>query len=100
MPAYLISQTEEILDLEGLRLYVEAVMPIMARYGARSIVNSFSIERLDGEGPTPLAAGVVEFPDLENLRAFWTSKDHVPLLELRNRSVRTSLLIADVPPEE
>ena len=100
MSAYLISQTEEILDLEGLRLYVEAVIPLMARYGGRSIINSFAIERLDGEGPMPLSAGVVEFPSLESLRAFWTSTEHAPLLELRHRSVRTSLIIADVPPEE
>jgi uncharacterized protein (DUF1330 family) len=100
MPAYLISQTEEILDLEGLRLYVEAVMPLLGRYGGKSIVNSYEIERLEGDAPAPLSAGVLEFPSIETLRAFWTSTEHAPLLELRGRSVRTSLIIADVPPEE
>ena len=100
MPAYLIANTEEILDLEGMRLYVEGVVPLMAAYGGKYIVSSFAIERLEGEAPAPLAAAVAEFPSLERLRAFWTSREHAPLKELRHRSMRVNLIIADVPARE
>jgi len=100
MPAYLISGVDEILDLEGLRIYVERVVPLMAVYGGKYILSSFAIERLEGKAPAPLSAGVIEFPSLEKLRAFWSSDEHAPLLEIRRRSVRTNLIIADVPNEQ
>jgi uncharacterized protein (DUF1330 family) len=100
MPAYLIANTEEIFDLEGMRLYVEGVIPLMAAYGGKYVVSSFAIERLEGTEPVPLAAAVAEFPSLEKLRAFWTSKEHAPLKELRHKSMRVNLIIADVPGQE
>lgn len=100
MPAYLIANTEEIFDLEGLRLYVERVVPLMATYGGKYIISSFAIEQLEGASPAPLAAAVAEFPSLERLRAFWASDEHAPLLKLRHRSMRLSLIIADVPAED
>jgi uncharacterized protein (DUF1330 family) len=97
MPAYLISCTEEILDLEGFRLYVEQVASIIASFGGKYLVSSFDIERIAGEGPAPLSAAVIEFPSLERLRAFLASDDVAPLVGPIRRSMRLNLIIANVP---
>jgi uncharacterized protein (DUF1330 family) len=97
VPAYIVAQVEELMDMDGLQQYIQQVIPLMERFGGRYIISSFAVEVLEGDGPA-LAVAVSEFPSIEQLQAFWGSPDYVPLLALRNRSARVRLLAANAPP--
>jgi uncharacterized protein (DUF1330 family) len=99
MPAHGIVQIEEVLDPAGLQQYVEQVVPLMAQFGGRYIITSFQTEPLEG-GWHPQGIAVVEFETADQLRAFWNSPEYEPLRQLRQRSVRTRIIMADTPVTE
>lgn len=96
MPAYIIAQVEEVLDPEGLQEYIGRVIPLMEQYSGHYIITSFQVEPLEGERH-PLGLAVAEFPSREQIRAFWDSDEYTPLRELRQRSVRARISLADAP---
>lgn len=96
MPAYLLALVDEVLDPAGLEQYVQQVIPIMAKFGGRYTVTSFAVEALEGN-TSAQGAAVAEFPSLDAARGFWNSDEYAPLKEVRKRSVRVKILLADVP---
>ena len=98
MPAYIVALVEEVRDAAGIQQYAAGAAELMARFGGRYLFASFGPRSLEGEGAVPQVIAVSEFPDAGQIEAFWRAAEYVPLRELRQRSARVRIYLADVPP--
>jgi uncharacterized protein (DUF1330 family) len=81
MVAYLALQSF-VSDEAQYRKYVEAVNPLLARFGAKLVARRASIEVLEGEhDQRPVS--ILAFPDMEAIHAFWSSPDYAAIKKLR-----------------
>jgi uncharacterized protein (DUF1330 family) len=67
------------------------VPAVIAAYGGRYLVRGGALERLEGDG-TLQRVVVLEFPDMARLRAFDQSPEYRPLIAMRLRTARATLL--------
>ena len=97
MPAYIVALVDEVRDPAGLQQYAGAAAQLMARFGGRYLFASFGPQALEGDA-APQAIAVSEFPDASRIQAFWRAPEYDPLRELRQRSARVRIYLADAPP--
>jgi len=90
MAAYIFASVE-ISDPVAYEDYRKRVPAIIAAYGGRYLVRGGAVERLEGDAPQNRLV-ILEFPDMTQLKAFYTSAEYQPLLAIRKRAARTSLL--------
>lgn len=90
MPAYLFASLQ-ITDPAAFEEYRRRVPAAIAHYGGRYLVRGGSFEVLEGDAPGSRLV-IVEFPDMSRLKAFYNSAEYQPLLELRIRSAKSTLL--------
>jgi uncharacterized protein (DUF1330 family) len=93
MRAYLIANIE-VTDPAGYQEYRERVPPTLAAHGGRFIVRGGTIDVLEATWvPTRLV--IIEFPSMAALKSWYDSPAYRPLIELRNRNARSSLVAVD-----
>ena len=93
MPAYVIADVE-VTDPDAYSGYTAGVPASVARFGGRFLVRGDSVERLEGDWD-PARVVVIEFPDMDSLRAWWDSDEYRALAEIRRSASRGSLLAVD-----
>ena len=98
MPAYIVALVEEVIDPAGLQQYAGGAAELMARFGGRYLFASFGPQPLEAAGVPPQVIAVSEFPDAGQIHSFWRSAEYTPLRELRQRSARVRIYLADAPP--
>ena len=93
MTAYLLADVD-VHDADAYRDsgYLEAAMSTAAAHGGRYIVRGGATEVLEGDRQ-PNRTVVIEFPSMDDLRAWYTSDEYAPWIEVR-RSLSESSLIA------
>ncbi|MBI5255112.1 MAG: DUF1330 domain-containing protein [Burkholderiales bacterium] len=97
MTAY-IHGNIEVTDPVAYEEYRRQVPAIIAAYGGRYLVRGGSTEVLEGD-VQPLRQVILEFPDLAAAKAFYTSPEYRPLIAIRQRAARGSLVAIDgLPP--
>ena len=89
MPAYVIAGIE-VTDPEAYRGYTSQVPGIVERFGGKFVVRGGQAENLEGEAPRRLI--VLEFPNVERARAFYTSPEYQKIIPIRQRNAKTSFL--------
>jgi uncharacterized protein (DUF1330 family) len=90
MPAYLIAHIE-ITDPTGYEEYRKRVPQVVAEHGGRFLARGGTVTVLEG-GWQPKRLVVIEFPDMAALKAFYDSPAYRPLIEMRNRASKGSLI--------
>jgi uncharacterized protein (DUF1330 family) len=70
------------------------VTAIIAAHGGRYLVRGGQVEPLEGDA-NPRRVVVLEFPSMVQLRAFYDSPEYRPLIAIRQRSSRSSLLAVE-----
>lgn len=93
MPAYLIAEIE-VTDPAVYEDYKKLTPSAIARYGGRFLVRGGKIEAREG-GWSPQRLIVVEFPSLEQARAFYDSPEYAPALAIRKRAAKSRLLLVE-----
>ena len=93
MAAYIIASVE-ITDPEAYEEYRRRVPEIIAAYGGRYLARGGAVERLEGDAPLSRLV-ILEFPDMARLKAFYDSSEYQPLLAIRRRAARSSLLAVE-----
>lgn len=97
MAAYLLAEIE-VTDPDGFEAYRREVPAVIARFGGRYLARGGPARMLEG----PRAARrtvLLEFPDMAALEAFYGGPEYRPLLQLRQRSADSEVLIFEgVPP--
>ena len=89
-------------DADVRRLYREyqaRVTPLIARHGGRLLATGQHLETFEGAPPDRRVV-ILEFPDIDALRAFWNSPDYAEVRTLRDGCSVTAWAIPtlDSPP--
>ncbi len=90
MAAYVVVDVE-VLDPENYRAYTQAVPATIAFFGGRFLVRGGATEPLEGAW-NPKRAVLLEFPDVDQARAWHASPEYQAILLFRHRNARTNFL--------
>ena len=93
MPAYLISDVS-VRDKQAFEIYRTRAAASIARYGGCYLARGGAIEPLEGTW-TPQAIVIVEFPDIDRARAWYTSPEYADALAVRDEALSRSLILVD-----
>ncbi|MEW6733480.1 MAG: DUF1330 domain-containing protein [Acidobacteriota bacterium] len=97
MPAYIVVNVE-ISDPVRYEEYRRLVAPTLEAYGGRYLVRGGQVEVLEGEW-TPQRFVVVEFPSLEQAKAWWRSPEYAGPKAIRQASAHTDMIVVEgIPP--
>ena len=91
MAAYLIADFE-ILDVEGMRAYLERVGATIAQYGGKYLVRGAVGETIEGDWH-PHRLVILEFESVEQVRRWYQSKEYSAIKPIRHKTARTQLIV-------
>ena len=90
MSAYILASIE-ITDHVSYEEYRRRVPAVIAAYGGRYLARGGAVQRLEGDAPIHRLV-IVEFPNMEQLTAFYNSAEYQQLLAIRQRAAKSNLL--------
>ena len=93
MAAYIWANVE-VTDPVAYEEYRQRVPAIIAAHGGRYLARGGRSELLEG-AVQPNRLVVLEFPDMAQLKAFYRSPEYRPLIALRQRTARSSLMAVE-----
>jgi len=94
MAAYLIGNIE-VTDPAAYEDYKKGVAATVAAYGGRSLARAGAMmEVMEGDW-VPKRLVILEFPSVAQLKAWYNSPEYKPLLEIRLRSAKSSLVMIE-----
>ena len=93
MPAYVIANVT-VKDPVRYEDYRRLVGPTLAQYGGRFIARGGAIEVLEG-GWHPGRLVIVEFPSMDQARAWWSSPEYAEAKAIRQATSEGTLLILE-----
>jgi len=93
MAAY-IHAAIEITDASGYEEYRARVPAVIAQYGGRYLIRGAPPVYLEGS-PATTRFVMLEFPDMARLRAFFDSPEYAPLVAIRQRCARSTIIAID-----
>ncbi|MCY7315142.1 MAG: DUF1330 domain-containing protein, partial [Rubrivivax sp.] len=74
--------------------YRRQVPALIARHGGRYLVRGGAVTLLEGQRTTQRQV-ILEFADMDALQRFYTDPDYAPLIALRQRAGRGSLIAVE-----
>ncbi|HEV7890495.1 MAG TPA: DUF1330 domain-containing protein [Pyrinomonadaceae bacterium] len=93
MAAYIVVEVD-VRDRERYEDYKRLVPPTLAQYGGRFVVRGGAAETLEGDW-SPGRIVIVEFPSVEQARAWWDSPEYAPAKELRQATAHTQMILVE-----
>ena len=93
MAAYIWANVE-VTDPVAYEEYRQRVPAIIAAHGGRYLARGGRSELLEG-AVQPNRLVILEFPDMAQLKAFYRSPEYRPLIALRQRTARSSLMAVE-----
>ena len=96
MAGYIVAVIEAD-DPAGFAAYRAAALPVVARYGGRSLLHGTQHVRLEGAW-APQRVVVLAFGSAEQARAFYDSPEYRAVRPLRERAAHTDMLLFEGPP--
>jgi len=91
MTAYVIYHQVEVTDPDGWEAYRSKIRELLADFGARVIAADPEPKVLEGEW-TGTRNVLIEFPDMDAVERWHTSKEYKPLLDLRQGAARGNVI--------
>ena len=96
MPAYLVVEVD-VHDSKRYEDYKAMVPPSLEAYGGRFLVRGGKVENLEGDW-APQRFVLVEFPSVEQAKAWWASAGYAEAKALRQATATTQMIVvAGVP---
>jgi uncharacterized protein (DUF1330 family) len=93
MAAYVVVQVD-VKDPARYADYRNMVPPTLSKYGGRFIVRGGKTETLEGDW-APKRFVVVEFPSLEQAKAWWASPEYAEAKALRQATSETQMIVVE-----
>jgi uncharacterized protein (DUF1330 family) len=94
MPAYVIADVRDAWDSEALAEYRRRNTDAVAAHGGRFLIRGGDHELLEGEWDSKRIV-LMEFPDREAARAWWTSDEYEAIKPIRRGASTTNILLVD-----
>ena len=94
MPAYAVG----LLDMRTtswLREYQPKTEALVRKYGGRYLVRGGGAEVLEGTKPAPSAMVILEFPSMEQARAWYADPEYAPLITLRQSGAHLEFILVE-----
>lgn len=93
MSAYIIAEVK-VHDAKLYEEYKSQVQATLDAYGGQFRVRGGKTELLEGDWNPPRLV-VLEFPSMDNARAWWSSTEYAGPKSLRQRSAVTQMILAE-----
>jgi uncharacterized protein (DUF1330 family) len=93
MPAFLIAEID-MTDPAAVADYRRGTPAVVAAFGGRFLARGGAAELLEGEARPHLMA-LLEFPDMERLKALYHSPEYQALVAIRERGSRANLVAVE-----
>ncbi|HEX3501451.1 MAG TPA: DUF1330 domain-containing protein [Stellaceae bacterium] len=93
MAAYIISDLSA-RDPDSLQIYRARAAASIAQYGGRYLARGGAVETLEGSW-RPEMIVVVEFPSIEQARAWYRSPEYATALAVRDKALTRDLILVD-----
>lgn len=93
MKAYVIVDIT-ITDPSRYEQYKKLTPASLEAFGGKFIVRGGNAERLEGDWQ-PSRIVVVEFPSLQNAKAWWSSEEYAPAKALRQSAAVTQMIVVE-----
>lgn len=93
MPAYLIVQVE-VNDPVRYEGYKTMVPPSLEKFGGRFLVRGGKTHALEGNW-APQRFVIVEFPTVEQAKAWWASPEYAAAKALRQATADSMMIVAE-----
>jgi uncharacterized protein (DUF1330 family) len=93
MAAYIIVQVD-VKDPARYERYKSLVPPSFQKYGGRFVVRGGKTETLEGNW-APKRFVIVEFPSVEQAKAWWASPEYAEAKALRQATAETHMIVAE-----
>jgi uncharacterized protein (DUF1330 family) len=94
MTAYVISEVE-IRDEAVADEYRNLAAASIAEHGGRYLVRGAAPDSLEGEWPSGRRLVIVEFPDADAVRRWYSSPSYAKALAFRDRALTRRLIVAE-----
>jgi uncharacterized protein (DUF1330 family) len=91
MAVYVIASVD-VVDSEGYEEYRRRVPATIAQYGGRYLARGGATEVLEGSW-SPERCVIVEFPDMAQFKAWWSSPEYLPVRAIRERTAKSQLVV-------
>ena len=93
MPAYLVVHVD-VQDPERYEEYKVLAPPSIRQYGGRYLTRGGACDVLEGEWK-PQRLVLLEFPSMDDARAFYRSPEYAEALALRHASAESSVVLLE-----
>ena len=93
MAAYLISDVS-VRDADAFQTYRTRAAASIAQHGGKYLVRGGEIDPLEGTWK-PRTIIIVEFPSIEQARAWYGSPEYASALEVRDQALSRNLVLVD-----
>ncbi|ANZ40870.1 hypothetical protein BBK82_37690 [Lentzea guizhouensis] len=93
MTAYVVIDLN-VADQDGFQQYVDGVLPLIEKAGARNVLTDADALVLEGDWK-PRTLVIHEFADRAAVQAFWDSPEYQPLKELRRRYSTVKVVVGE-----
>jgi uncharacterized protein (DUF1330 family) len=97
MSAYAVAFVRSVEFGPEIVGYLERIDETLDPFGGRFLVHGGGAETVEGQ--RAIDAIVIEFPDRDSLRAWWTSPEYARILPLRTRHMQADIVFADGVPD-
>ncbi len=93
MPAYIVVEVE-VEDPVRYEDYKKMVPPSLVAYGGRFLVRGGKVENLEGDW-APKRLVMVEFPSVDQAKAWWSSPEYAEAKALRQATAKTQMIVVE-----
>lgn len=94
MAAYIIGAVT-VQDDSWVAEYIPNVKAQVEAHGGRYLAQAMDMEELEGDGSLPTVAVILEFPDKEKAKAWYSSSEYAPFLAARKAGSTGQLILMD-----
>jgi uncharacterized protein (DUF1330 family) len=94
MPAYAVVNVRQRTENAEMAEYRSKVQATLDLYGGRFLARGGAVEVREGDW-TPERLVVIEFPSLQQARAWYDSPEYRAILDLRTRNSRTDMVFVE-----
>lgn len=98
MPAYFINDMD-VTDPALLEEYKKLSPATVQHYGGRFLARGGAIQVLEGDW-SPKRLVIIEFPSVEQAKAWADSAEYAPAKRIRQRASRSNIVVVDGAPPQ